>query len=104
MTSNNFPTLHGRRITNIHQFKKALVAASADLVAGRISLKQANAINREARAILKMVFAAISGNSAEAHSLRRLTPKQKNAPAGKARGKGTKKHASITTAKSILQS
>jgi len=55
----NFPVLHGRRITNSDEFKRALIAISADLLTGRISLKEANALNREGRKILKMFQALV---------------------------------------------
>lgn len=72
ISENSFPILHGHCIRNSREFKDALVAASADLLAGRISLKQANAINREARVILKMFLAVVSADSAEARRLHGL--------------------------------
>jgi hypothetical protein len=49
-----FTVLYGQRITNSAEFIEAQTAAWRDLIAGRISVKKANTINREARKILKM--------------------------------------------------
>jgi hypothetical protein len=43
---NQFPILYGRRVTNTREFKDVLVAVMADALAGRITPKEANAINR----------------------------------------------------------
>jgi hypothetical protein len=59
-TDNQSPILYGRRITNIREFMDANWAVSRDLLAGRISVKEANAINREAREILKRLKVALS--------------------------------------------
>lgn len=106
MSRDNFPTLHGRHITSAREFKNALVAATADLAAGRISRREANAIKREARAILMMVLAAVSRQSAETRCLSRLLQANadKKMPRHKGRGKGRNERASITATKSILQS
>jgi hypothetical protein len=58
-----FPILYGRRIKNTGDFKHALMTVSADVVAGRITPKEGNAINREAREILKLFKAAVSARS-----------------------------------------
>ena len=63
MASNNesgFPILYGRRITNTRDFIDAQTAAMRDLLAGRISVREANAVNREARQILKAIQAVMS--------------------------------------------
>jgi hypothetical protein len=57
---NQFPILYARRITNTREFKDVLVAVMADVIAGRITPKEANAINRKARDILKTVQAVVS--------------------------------------------
>lgn len=59
-TDNRFPVLYGRRITNTAEFREGNIAAMSDLLAGRISVKEANAINREARQILKMFQAVVT--------------------------------------------
>jgi hypothetical protein len=59
-TETAFPVLYGRRIKNTGDLKDALFAAMADVVAGRITPKEGNAIDREARQILKIVKAALS--------------------------------------------
>jgi hypothetical protein len=55
-----FPVLYGQRITNSAEFIEAQTAAWRDLIAGRISVKKANTINREARKILKMFQAVVA--------------------------------------------
>jgi len=59
-TDNQFPILYGLRITNTREFMDANWAVSRDLLAGKITTKEANAANREARKILKMFKAAVS--------------------------------------------
>jgi hypothetical protein len=59
-THNQFPILYGRRITNIQEFIDANWAVSRDLLAGKITVKEANAANREAGKILKMFDVAVS--------------------------------------------
>ena len=54
MSTNNFPVLYGRRITNSHDLIRANLAIIEALQAGEISYKEANALNREGRKILKM--------------------------------------------------
>jgi hypothetical protein len=58
-----FPVLRGRVITNTGELTDALMTASADLAAGRITVKEGRAINREARGILKIIRAAVSAHS-----------------------------------------
>jgi hypothetical protein len=48
------PVLYGRRITNPHEFINVQAAVMRDLLAGRISVKEANAVNRDSCWILKM--------------------------------------------------
>jgi hypothetical protein len=55
-----FPILYGRRIRNTGEFIEVQTAAMIDLLAGRISVKEANAINLEAGAILKKFQAVLS--------------------------------------------
>ncbi|MGC2077224.1 MAG: hypothetical protein WA728_14545 [Xanthobacteraceae bacterium] len=49
-----FPILYGRRITNSHEFVNVQAAVMRDLLAGKISVKEANAVARDSRKILKM--------------------------------------------------
>jgi hypothetical protein len=64
VNQSGFPVLYGRRITNTRDFIDAQTAAMRDLLAGRISVKKANAVNREAREILKMFRAAVLAQKA----------------------------------------
>jgi hypothetical protein len=50
----NFPVLYGRRITNSEEFIATQMAVLDDIRNGRISTKEARAINRQASAIVKM--------------------------------------------------
>jgi hypothetical protein len=59
-TDNRFPVLYGRRIENTDDFIQANWAVSRDLLAGKITIKEANAINRESRKILKMFQAVVA--------------------------------------------
>jgi hypothetical protein len=58
-----FPVLYGRPITNTRDLTDVLTSVMADVVAGRITPKEANAINREARDILKIIQTAMSARS-----------------------------------------
>jgi hypothetical protein len=62
-TETAFPVLYGRRIKNTGDLKDALCATMADVVAGRITPKEGNAINRAidrgAARILQSVLAGI---------------------------------------------
>jgi len=58
-SESNFPVLYGRRITNTAEFIAAQSAVIADLLAGRISVKQANAISRK-RGTLRMFQAVVA--------------------------------------------
>jgi hypothetical protein len=59
-TETAFSVLYGRRIKNTGDLKDALCAAMADTLAGRITPKEANAINREAGKMLKTLKAALA--------------------------------------------
>jgi hypothetical protein len=58
------PVLYGRRITNSHEFINVQAAVMKDLLAGKISAKEANAINRDSRKILKMFKAVARAKAA----------------------------------------
>jgi hypothetical protein len=59
-SESGFPVVRGRLVTNTRDLNALLVATMTDVAAGRITTKEANAINREAREVLKIVKAVLS--------------------------------------------
>jgi hypothetical protein len=59
----NFPILRGRRIRNTGEFMDVMNSTAADVIAGRITTKEANAIAREGREILKTIEAVMRAQS-----------------------------------------
>jgi hypothetical protein len=62
-SESSFPILRGRTITNTKDLMAVMSATMADAMGGRITPKEARAINREAREILKLIRVVVRGRS-----------------------------------------